>query len=146
VIPGVSLHSDQTTNISTAAALAAVAWSDVTVLALGLDHGLEHEGMDRSNTELPPAQLDFALRVLAVGKPVALLMVNGGILSIDDLLNPAAVPTGNCSAAGVYEHGIDLRNTVNQTWGPLGSLSGSVEACCSKCAARVEPSPCRFFT
>ena len=87
-----------------AAALAAVAWSDVTVLALGLNHGLEHEGMDRHNTELPAAQLDFALRVLAAGKPVVLLMVNGGIVSIDDLLHPPSVfggasdmPTSTCT-------------------------------------------------
>ena len=53
--------------------------------------------------------------------------------------------TGNCSAAGAYEHGIDIRNTINQTWGPLGK-SGSVEACCAQCARRTEPSPCRFFT
>jgi hypothetical protein len=82
---------------------------------------------------------------LAAGKPVVLVMVNGGILSIDDLLSPAPIHSGNCSAAGAYEHGVDLRNTLNQTWHALGQ-SGSVEACCEACAQRTSPSPCRFFT
>ena len=144
VIPGVGITAAANAS-SSAAALAAVAWSDVAVLAVGLSHALESEGHDRQSTELPAAQLDFALRVLAVGKPVVLLMVNGGILSIDDLLHPTAPARGNCSSSGVYEHGVDLRNTVNQTWGPLGQ-AGSVEACCAACAERTSPSPCHFFT
>jgi hypothetical protein len=43
-------------------------------MALGLAHHLEHEGIDRHNTELPSAQVEFALRVLATGKRVVLIM------------------------------------------------------------------------
>lgn len=143
VVPGVGVT--QASNTS-AAALEAVGWAEVVVLTVGLSHGLEHEGMDRRDTELPAPQLDFALRVLAAGKPVVLLMVNGGILSIDDLLHPPPeVFEGNCSASGAYEHGVDLRNTVNQTWGSMGK-AGSVEACCAMCARRTSPSACRYFT
>jgi hypothetical protein len=97
------------------------------------------EGMDRSTTELPAAQLEFAQRVLALNKPVVLVLVNGGIVSVDDLLHPSPIYTGNCSASGLYEQGVDLKNTINQTWGPLGP-GATVEACCAKCAERTEPS------
>ena len=43
-------------------------------MALGLAHHLEHEGIDRHHTELPSAQVEFALRVLATGKRVVLIM------------------------------------------------------------------------
>ena len=142
VVPGVAITAASNDSVL---ALDAVAWSDVVVLALGLSHALEHEGIDRKSTELPAPQVEFALQVLAVGKPVVLVMVNGGVLSIDDLLNPPPFYTGNCSTAGFYEQGIDLRNTVNQTWRPLGK-SGSVEACCEACAQRTSPSLCHFFT
>lgn len=142
VVPGVGVA---TASNDSAAALDAVAWSDVVILTVGLSHSLEHEGIDRKSTQPPAPQVEFALRVLAVGKPVVLVMINGGALSIDDLLNPAQIFTGNCSATGVYEQGVDLRNTINQTWGPLGK-SGSVEACCEACAQRTSPSPCNYFT
>lgn len=73
--------------------------------------------------------------------------INGGIVSIDDLLHPPPAYSGNCSAsAGDYLHGIDLHNTVNQTYFKMGESGGSVEACCAACASRTSPSPCSFFT
>ena len=142
VVAGVAVTESSNSSVE---ALEAVAWADVVVLTAGLSHSLEHEGMDRENTELPPAQLEFALQVLAAGKQVILIMINGGILSIDDLLHPSPLYSGNCSTTGTYEHGVDLRNTINQTWTSLGK-GGSVEACCAQCAQRTAPSPCHFFT
>jgi hypothetical protein len=75
VEPGIGVtNADNTTAV--AAAMAAVEWSDITVLALGLEHSLEHEGMDRQNTFLPASQVAFALQVLASGKPVVLVLVS----------------------------------------------------------------------
>lgn len=61
------------------------------VLAIGIARAQEHEGMDRRDTKLPGVQLDFALAVLeaAAGKPVIVVTVSGGCLSIDELVVPA---------------------------------------------------------
>ena len=58
---------------------------------LGITKSEEHEGIDRHDTLLPGAQSDFAQQVLAAakGKPVVLVLVSGGILSIDELVQPA---------------------------------------------------------
>jgi hypothetical protein len=55
----------------------------------------EHEGIDRQDTKLPGQQESFAHQVLAAagGKPLILVLCNGGILSIDSLTTPPPVPT-----------------------------------------------------
>jgi len=73
-----------------AAALAAVSAADVTVMVLGITRDQEHEGIDRKDTLLPGIQEGFAQKVLASGKPVVLVTVSGGILSIDSLINGSA--------------------------------------------------------
>jgi len=78
------------------AAIKVVQDSDAVVLAIGIDRDVEREALDRGNTTLPPAQEELALRVIAsaASKPVVIVLVNGGILSIDSLLR-AAGDTGN---------------------------------------------------
>lgn len=73
-------------------AIAAVAAADATVLAIGLDKSQEHEGMDRKDTLLPAGQEALAAAVFkaAGSKPVIVLLCNGGAVSIDDLITPAA--------------------------------------------------------
>ena len=60
---------------------------------LGLTKDQEHEGMDRADTLLPGLQETFALQVLAQAgkqtKPVVVVLVNGGSLSVDELIGPA---------------------------------------------------------
>jgi hypothetical protein len=75
-----------------ARALDAVGWADVVALAVGIDNSIEHEGIDRADSLLPAAQLAFATRVLGSGKPVILLLVNGGTLAIDSLVGGADAP------------------------------------------------------
>ena len=77
----------------TAAALAAVKAADVTVLVVGLTKAQEHEGMDRKDTLLPAVQESFAAAVFAAAgssKPVVVILCNGGAVSIDALVSPAA--------------------------------------------------------
>jgi hypothetical protein len=137
VEPGIGVtNADNTTAV--AAAMAAVEWSDITVLALGLEHSLEHEGMDRQNTFLPASQVTFALQVLASGKPVVLVLVNGGALSIDALLNGPKL--NNCSQ-GQFEHDVDYLNQADQTYTHANTLAD----CCALCANR-EGVPCKYFT
>eukprot|EP00038_Savillea_parva_P031675 m.89355 g.89355 ORF g.89355 m.89355 type:complete len:785 (-) comp9801_c0_seq1:94-2448(-) len=86
---------------ATAAALDAVAWADVVVLTAGINHAIEHEGIDRNTTELPSAQVSFANQVLATGKPTVLVLVNGGALGIDVLLTGTLASQGHAPAAVV---------------------------------------------
>ena len=59
-----------------------------------LTHAQEHEGIDRADTLLPGLQESFALQVFAAAAthstPVVLVLVNGGVVSIDALVAPAA--------------------------------------------------------
>ncbi len=74
------------------AALAAAAAADIIVLVLGNDRTQEHETLDRVDTALPGLQEPFALNVLALNKPVVMVLTNGGALAIDNLVAlPAAI-------------------------------------------------------
>ena len=72
-----------------AKALAVAKAADVVVLALGIDKSVEHEGVDRSDITLPGMQVAFAKAVYKLGKPVVLVLTNGGPLAIDDLVDGA---------------------------------------------------------
>ena len=85
---GVDIDSKDASRIP--AALTAAKAADVIILALGLDKSIEHEGSDRPNTLLPGLQEEFAAKVYALGKPVVLVLTNGGPLSIDNLVDGAA--------------------------------------------------------
>ena len=64
---------------------------DQVVLYLGIDGSVEGEGKDRHLVGLPPAQLALAKAVLAASpsKPVVVVLINGGQLSIDWLKDNA---------------------------------------------------------
>eukprot|EP01123_Difflugia_compressa_P014532 TRINITY_DN762_c1_g1_i1.p1 TRINITY_DN762_c1_g1~~TRINITY_DN762_c1_g1_i1.p1 ORF type:complete len:323 (+),score=58.55 TRINITY_DN762_c1_g1_i1:145-969(+) len=115
---GVDVNSNRVDGIQ--AALNAVAASDVAVLVLGIDKTIEHEGIDRVNTTLPGLQNEFALKVLSIGKPTVIVLVNGGILSIDDLVNASAaiVEAFNPSVQGARALADTLFGTQNR-WGKL---------------------------
>lgn len=87
---GVDVNSKDTSDVSHALGL--VKGADITVLVLGNDKSIEHEGHDRADTPLLGQQQDFALQVLGLGKPTVLVMSNGGALAIDPLLESAAAP------------------------------------------------------
>jgi len=52
---------------------------------LGISANIECEGHDRTNTTLPGMQEELALQLIALGKPTVIVLLNGGILSIDKL-------------------------------------------------------------
>ena len=74
-------------------ALKAAKESDVVILVLGLSQRLEGEEMsikidgfvggDRTNLELPAAQEKLLEEVVATGKPVIVVLMNGGALSVN---------------------------------------------------------------
>jgi beta-glucosidase len=76
-----------------AEALKAAREADVVVLALGLAPSLEGEEMDvkvkgfsggdRTSLDLPDAQEDLLKAIVATGKPVVLVLLNGGALAVN---------------------------------------------------------------
>lgn len=68
------------------AAIDAADAADHIVLCIGIGNEQEHEGKDRETTLLPGWQETFALQVLAMGKPTVVVLINGGIVSLNYLL------------------------------------------------------------
>ena len=52
---------------------------------MGLDTNQEHEGYDRTNISLPGYQQNLASQICLLGKPTVLVLVNGGMVAIDQL-------------------------------------------------------------
>lgn len=79
-----------------AKAVAAARQAETVVLCLGSssqnDEGpsVDSEGHDEPDYSLPGSQKALADAIFAVGKPVVLLLVNGGIVQIDDYAHKAA--------------------------------------------------------
>ncbi len=84
---GVDVNSNDTSKMKEALDMAKAA--DVVVLALGIDHSIEHEGQDRTTIDLPAMQAEFAKQVYALGKPTVLVLSNGGPVAIDDQISGA---------------------------------------------------------
>jgi beta-glucosidase-like glycosyl hydrolase len=72
-----------TTNFN--AALSAAKNADITVMTMGIDNKVEHEGIDRKAVGLPDNQLDLVKQtVAAVGaSKVIIVLASGGPLSVD---------------------------------------------------------------
>jgi beta-D-xylosidase 4 len=89
-VVGVKVDSTDASGIP--AALAAARNADVVVLVLGITKAQEHEMLDRKDTKLPGLQRKFADQVIdaARGKPVVLVLCNGGIVSFDALNDSAS--------------------------------------------------------
>ncbi|HZH99384.1 MAG TPA: glycoside hydrolase family 3 C-terminal domain-containing protein, partial [Fimbriimonadaceae bacterium] len=56
--------------------------ADVVVAVMGLNSSLENDSSDRSSLDLPKAQLGLLQSLHATGKPVVLVLINGGTLSL----------------------------------------------------------------
>ena len=94
--------------------------ADVVVLAMGIDKSVEREGIDRTDTALPGVQEKLALEVLATGKPVVLMLANGGTLAIDNLIDgmAAIVETFNPAVQGPRAFAETLFGMHNK-WGKV---------------------------
>ena len=85
--PGADPRNDDLSGIAAAVKLARGA--DVTVLMIGEDYDLSGEARSRSSLDLPASQLELARRILALGKPVVVLLANGRPLAITELAEKA---------------------------------------------------------
>lgn len=79
-VPNASITFDEGKDIASAVALAKQA--DVALLAMGEWQGVEGEGFDRSNLDLPGNQEALLEAVVATGKPAVLILENGRPLTI----------------------------------------------------------------
>eukprot|EP00730_Choanoeca_flexa_P014522 TRINITY_DN6379_c1_g1_i2.p1 TRINITY_DN6379_c1_g1~~TRINITY_DN6379_c1_g1_i2.p1 ORF type:complete len:804 (+),score=166.70 TRINITY_DN6379_c1_g1_i2:121-2412(+) len=90
ILKAVDVNSTDDSNISQAVALAQQA--DVVLLIMGNDRSIERETVDRTDTALLGKQPDLVRAILATGKPVVLILSNGGALAIDEFVEgPAAI-------------------------------------------------------
>jgi beta-glucosidase len=85
--PGADPRNDDLSGIAAAVRLARGA--DVTVLMIGEDYDLSGEARSRSSLDLPASQLELARRILALGKPVVVVLANGRPLAITELAEKA---------------------------------------------------------
>lgn len=115
---GVDIESNRTNGIPEAIQLAFDA--EVVVLCLGITKEQEREGLDRTDTRLPGLQEDFAQLVFGIGKPVILVLVNGGQVSLDNLVDDpsAIVEAFNPNTIGGTALALSLFGMENR-WGKL---------------------------
>jgi beta-D-xylosidase 4 len=115
---GVDVDSQNTSGIPAAVKLAVEA--DVIILCLGITKDQEHEGVDRIDTALPGQQALLAETILALGKPVVLVLVNGGQVAIDNLVDgfDTIVEAFNPNSVGGKAVALSLFGVENR-WGKL---------------------------
>jgi len=77
---GCQITSNDTSGFAAAVALAQS--SDYVVLMMGIDESVEGEAHDRTSIDLPYVQHQLAAAIVATGKPVVLVLLNGGMLDI----------------------------------------------------------------
>ena len=103
--PGCTNGVDCTDERLFGAAIAAAKSADQVVVMLGIDSNIECEGRDRTNTTLPGKQEDLALRLLALAKPTVIVLLNGGIVSIDRIAR-ACGGSMSCAIVEAFYPGI----------------------------------------
>ncbi len=79
-LPGATVTDDSGSDIPAAVAKARAA--DVVILGMGEWQGVEGEGFDRTNLDLPGNQEPLLEAIVATGKPVVLVLENGRPLTI----------------------------------------------------------------
>ena len=85
--PGAAPRGDDASGIP--AAVAAAKASDVVLLVIGEDFDHSAEARSRSDITLPGVQSQLAQAVLATGKPVVVVLMNGRPLALADILGKA---------------------------------------------------------
>lgn len=68
--------------------------ADVVVAMMGIDQSVETESRDRTTIDLPQVQQELLSKLLAVGKPLILVLLNGGMLAVSNKTAPAILEAG----------------------------------------------------
>jgi beta-glucosidase-like glycosyl hydrolase len=85
VVKGVDMSATSMNATSYHAALRAAKWADQIVLAMGIGNSIEYEPHDRTTITLPGLQEQFIVDVMSLNKPTVLVLVNGGIIAVDNI-------------------------------------------------------------
>eukprot|EP00615_Pteridomonas_danica_P010708 CAMPEP_0114373066 /NCGR_PEP_ID=MMETSP0101-20121206/34603_1 /TAXON_ID=38822 ORGANISM="Pteridomonas danica, Strain PT" /NCGR_SAMPLE_ID=MMETSP0101 /ASSEMBLY_ACC=CAM_ASM_000211 /LENGTH=349 /DNA_ID=CAMNT_0001526153 /DNA_START=893 /DNA_END=1939 /DNA_ORIENTATION=+ len=110
---GVDVDSMNNSGIPDALSLAEN--SDVVILVLGITKDQEEETKDRTDTNLPGLQNDFAHQVLALGKPTIMILTNGGQLAIDSF-----VESTDASSSSSLSSSVRYPNVIIEAFNPNG--------------------------
>lgn len=70
-----------------AAAVAAAKDADAIVMFLGIDEAIEAESHDRTSIDLPEVQHKLAAQMLKLGKPIVIVLINGGMVAVEEEAN-----------------------------------------------------------
>eukprot|EP01065_Artemidia_motanka_P043512 TRINITY_DN603_c0_g1_i1.p1 TRINITY_DN603_c0_g1~~TRINITY_DN603_c0_g1_i1.p1 ORF type:complete len:790 (+),score=175.63 TRINITY_DN603_c0_g1_i1:58-2370(+) len=115
-------------------ALKAVQDADFTIFVGGINTTIEREGHDRHDVGLPPPQIDLLKRMTAVGKPLAVVLVHGGIVTMETAFVatlPAVVSVGYpgfFGAAAIADHLLATPGgQASNRWGKLAVTWYSTE-------------------
>jgi len=117
-IQGCQISGNVTTGFD--AAIAAAKAADYVVLLLGINQSIEREALDRVDIKLPGVQEQFAHAILNIGKPTALVLINGGIVAIDTL-KPATPAIIEAFYPG-YWGGVAIADVLFGDYNPGGKL------------------------
>jgi beta-glucosidase len=134
VLKGITAAAPRTLKVITAPGadprspdLSAISWAvkiaksaDATVLVIGEDYDLSGEARSRADLDLPPSQLELARQVLALGKPVVVVLANGRPLAMSWLAEkaPAIVETWMLGVEG----GNAVADVLFGAYSPAGRL------------------------
>jgi beta-glucosidase len=102
---------------------------------IGEDFDQSGESRSRSSLELPPSQMELARRVLALGKPVVILLANGRPLAIQELAEQAPV------IVETWMLGVEAGNAVADVlfgkYSPAGRLPAAFPASPAQCRSTI---------
>jgi len=119
---GCAINSGDTSGFEQAITNAKLA--DYILLFLGIDTTVENEMHDRTNTTLPGVQPELAQEILALGKPVAIILLNGGPVSLDSL--SVSAPSILEVFYPGYQGGFAIASAIFGDYNPGGKLPYTV--------------------
>jgi len=103
------------------AAVNAAKASDYVVLVMGIDGSVEGESHDRTSIDLPSIQHQLIAEIVAVKKPTVLVLLNGGMVSIETEKNtvPAIIEAGYPGSLGAVAIARTIFGTNDHLGGKL---------------------------
>jgi len=119
---GCSVAGTEGNDIKGAVAVASAA--DAIVLAVGIDQTQEREGHDRVITTLPGQQELLVSSVAALGKPLVLVLISGGTMSLGPL--KAMAPAVLAAPYGGEFGGVALSDVLFGRYNPSGKLAATM--------------------
>jgi beta-glucosidase-like glycosyl hydrolase len=107
------------------AALEAATAAEVIILTAGLDKEVEGEGCDRSFLQLPGEQEALYTALAKLGKPIVVVLINGGMVAIDLMKDAPQTAILEASYPGA-RGGEAIADTIFGRSVPSGKLAATV--------------------